>query len=285
MRVVCAGHVNWDVTIRVDRLPAADGESRVRDRREAGGGSAANVAVALVALDCEAALVGSVGTDPAGVQVRETLDAAGVDVTAVVKAAGQTARKYLLVDDHGEVAVIDDGGVNEAVAPGDVESAWFEGAAYCHLTSQRPETAARLAEAAGEEGVPISFDPGRRLDSRDYSATLERTDLLFLNEREANGLPRGAVAPTCTVVTKHGERGATLDGPDRHLEHRGFDLDGVDTTGAGDAFAAGFLAAGLHGAADRRRLAVANACGALTAATEGPRADLSWDRLSALVDG
>ncbi len=47
MRVLCAGHVNWDVTICVDDLPAPDGESVVTDQYQAGGGSAANTAAAL----------------------------------------------------------------------------------------------------------------------------------------------------------------------------------------------------------------------------------------------
>jgi ribokinase len=285
MRVVCAGHVNWDVTLRVDRLPAPDGESRVRHRREAGGGSAANVAVSLVALDCEPSLVGSVGRDPVGTQARETLHDAGVDVTPVVTAPGETARKYLLVDDAGEVAVVDDGGVNEAVGPGDVDPAWFDGADHCHLTGQRPDTAARLAEVASKAGLTVSFDPGRRVDSRDYGDTLSRTDLLFLNDREASGLDPESIRPSCTVVTKHGSAGATLERSDGRVEHPGFDRRAIDTTGAGDAFAAGFIAAKLHGETDDHALAVANACGALTAATEGSRATLSWATVSELLGG
>ena len=53
---MCAGHVNWDITLRVDRLPGPDDEARVRERSEGGGGSAANVAAALAMLSCEARL-------------------------------------------------------------------------------------------------------------------------------------------------------------------------------------------------------------------------------------
>jgi ribokinase len=283
MSVVCAGHVNWDVTLRLDRLPVPDGESRVRDRHESGGGSAANVAVALVALEQTASLVGSVGDDATGARALDSLAEAGVDVSSVSTVPGETARKYLLVDSAGEVSVIDDGGVNEAVGPTDVETSWLDDATHLHLTGQNPATAARLAEIAVERGLRVSFDPGRRLDCRDYTATLERTDVLFLNDREAGEVARESLPDDCMVLIKHGERGATLDTPERTLEHPGVDLPAVDATGAGDAFAAGFLAASLRGLDEARALAVANACGALAASSEGPRADLSWDRVDALL--
>ncbi|MFC7228064.1 PfkB family carbohydrate kinase [Salinirubellus salinus] len=283
MHVVCAGHVNWDVTIRLDRLPVPDGESRVRDRYESGGGSAANVAVTLVALEHDASLVGSVGDDATGRQALDTLVEAGVDVSPVLTAPGDTARKYLLVDAAGEVSVIDDGGVNEAVGPEDVEASWVAGADHLHLTGQRPATAARLAELAVEHDLRVSFDPGRLLDRRDYDETLALTDLLFLNDREATEVARGTLPEDCVVLTKHGERGASLVAPDETLEHSGVDLPAVDATGAGDAFAAGFIAASGRGTDRERSLAVANACGALAASSEGPRPDVSWERIEGLL--
>jgi len=283
MRVVCAGHVNWDVTLRVDSLPAPDAESVVRGRRKAGGGSAANVAAALVDLGVTASLLGSVGADDRGARARRELAAAGVDTDPLRVVDGRTAVKYLLVDEAGEVAVLDDGGANEATDPGSVSPDLFEGAAVCHLTGQRPDTAARLAEMASEAGTTVSFDPGRRLGGRDYAATLELCDLLFLNAREADHLP--SAPPDCRVVRKRGAEGATLDGPDFTLEHPGYGLEGVDTTGAGDAFAAGFHAARLRGAGLERALAEANACGAIAAATAGARTELSRERVAELVDG
>ncbi|MFC6940359.1 carbohydrate kinase family protein [Salinirubellus sp. GCM10025818] len=283
MRVVCAGHVNWDVTLRVDSLPTPDSESVVTDRRESGGGSAANVAAALANLDVDASLVGSVGTDEHGELARRELVAAGVDTDPIQTVEGRTAVKYLLVGEGGEVAVVDDGGVNESFRVDALPPDLFDGGAVCHLTSQRPDTAARLAELASEAGLVVSFDPGRRFGERDYGATLELTDVLFVNDREADHAP--ALPADCRVVRTHGADGATLEGPDLVFEHPGYDLESVDTTGAGDAFAAGFHAARLRGADTERALASANACGAIAATVTGPRPDLSWERVSELVDG
>ena len=269
--------------MRVDSLPAPDAESVVLDRRESGGGSAANAAVALANLGVRASLLGSVGTDERGERARRELAAAGVDTDPLRTVEGRTAVKYLLVDGAGEVAIVDDGGVNEAVRAESLPPGLFEGAAVCHLTGQRPETAARLAELAGEAGLTVSFDPGRRLGERDYAAALELTDVLFLNRREADRLD--GMPADCLLVHKRGADGATLEGPDVSLEHPGYGLECVDTTGAGDAFAAGFHVARLRGGDAERALAVANACGALAAASPGPRPDLSWERVADLVGG
>jgi ribokinase len=282
-RVLCAGHVNWDVTLCVDRLPTPDGESAVHDSRQAGGGSAANVAVGLVGLDCAASLVGSVGDDEHGLLARRDLERTGVDLSGVVTADGVTTTKYLLVDDEGQVAVLGAEGVNEALGPDDVDPELVQQSDHVHLTAQRPDTAARIAEIATEAGVPVSADPGRRIADRDFGPVVERADLLLVNQMEAEAL--GEVPDGCHVVTKRGAEGSELSTPEGTYSHPGFDVTAVDTTGAGDAFAAGFIAARLQGASPERTLAVGNACGALAVTTEGPKTDLTWERVEAVVAG
>lgn len=281
MRVLCAGHVNWDVRLRVDRLPAADDEATVRERSAGPGGSAANVTVALVGLDCKARVLGSVGDDDAGREAADTLRAAGVE-PRLRRVDGSTATKYVLVDDSGEVAVLGHDGANEAVGPGDIDPVLFDDVDRVHLTGQRPETARRLAELATERDLPVSFDPGRRVADRGFEDVIERTDLLFCNEREAEAVD----PPTdATLVTKLGTRGARLDSPDGSIVHEGFPLPARDATGAGDAFAAGFLAALGHGSDEERVLAVANACGALAAAREGSHVHVSWTDVETVLKG
>jgi ribokinase len=281
-RVLCVGHVNWDVTLRLDRLPEPDGESAVRETAQTGGGSAANVAVALAGLDCAATLVGSVGDDEHGLLARRDLDRAGVDCAGLHTVAGETTTKYLLVDDAGEVAVLGATGVNEALGPDDVDPALVAAADHVHVTATRPDTAARVADLARDAGVQLSVDPGRRLADRDFSAVLDRADVLFVNEVEAEALA-GAPEPP-VVVTKRGTAGAVAETPAGRHAHPGFDRPTVDTTGAGDAFAAGYVAAQLRGDDRERSLAVANACGALAAGTEGPKTDLSWAAVADVLD-
>ena len=289
--VLSAGHVNWDVTLRVDGLPEPDGEAAIRSQHRSGGGSAANVACALAGLDVEAGLIGSVGADDVADFVRRELVDAGVECRNLVTIAeGETATKYLIVAEDGEVMVLGNDGVNEAFGPEDVEASYLRSADHLHLTSQAPETAAYLARVASEAGVPVSFDPGRRLAERDYSRALANADIVFLNDREAGEiLDDDLEHPSAElhgriVVTKHGPRGGAVHTPSGTVDHPGFPVEPVDTTGAGDAFAAGFLATFLEHEDYERALEFANACGALASMSEGARTAPTKEEVGSFLD-
>ncbi len=296
MTVLCAGHINWDVTMHVDSLPDPDGEVMITQLSQSGGGSAANVAVGLVGLDMRTALYGSVGGDDTGALALRELDRAGVDCGHVfIDPDGTTSVKYLVVDETGEVMVFSNEGANEAFCTADIAASLLGGVEHLHLTSQSPETASLLATLAHDMDISVSFDPGRRVADRDYEPALAKTDLLFLNQREADLVADSeALSPTepdgMAVVVKHGGDGATVYTPDNSLSHSGFVIDPVDLTGAGDAFAAGFLAASLTSDADplgagepatattfSDALSAANACGALAAQVATARTELSWE--------
>lgn len=285
-RALVAGHVNWDVTLRVDRLPVPDGEANIRSERGAPGGSAANVAAALAQLGVDVTLYGSVGDDTYADRIVARLESAGVDCTGIATVTdSETARKYLVVDDDGAVSILGTDGVNEALDPSAVDTEAVRRADHVHLTSQRPETARTFATVARRYDRPVSFDPGRRFADRPYDETLERADIVFLSGHEADAFRRRE--PTLsgderTVVVTEGGDGAVKVGPDGTARHEGFDISPVDTSGAGDAFAAGYLAERPHAQTDRALLRFANACGAIAATIEGTQINLSRDRIEAL---
>jgi len=236
---------------------------------------------------------------PSVVHARRGLVAAGVDCSHLLEVeTRETTTKYLIVDEDGEVMVLGNEGANEAVTPADVDPEYVTDADHLHLTSQRPDTAAELARTATEAGVSVSFDPGRRLAERDFGEALAYSDVVFLNDREARTILDSDLEHPSSelhgrvVVIKHGEAGAQVDTPEASFDHPGFDAEAVDTTGAGDAFAAGFLAVllregGVVGAdADyERALEFANACGALAAMEEGARTAPSFEDAEAFLDG
>ncbi|WP_458205929.1 carbohydrate kinase family protein [Haladaptatus sp. NG-SE-30] len=290
VRVVTAGHVNWDVTLQVDSLPDPDGEARITSQRRSGGGSAANVAVALTRMDVQTGLVGSIGADEQGLLVQRELNTAGVDCTHVLEVECiETTTKYLIVDERGEVMVLGNEGANEAVTPDDVDSEYVQQADHLHLTSQRPDTAARLAEVATDAGLTVSFDPGRRLAERNFGHALAYSDIVFLNDREAAALlDKDLEHPSSelhgrVVVIKHGRKGARVDTTTGVYTHPGFGVESVDSTGAGDAFAAGFIATLLDTKDYERALEFANACGALASMEAGARTAPTRERVEAFL--
>ncbi len=285
-KIVCAGHVNWDVTLRVDTLPEPDGEAVIAEQLQAGGGSASNTATALVGLGHESLLVGSLGDDQQATLVERELADAGVDCTYLQRTLGkETTVKYLVVDETGEVFVLANDGANEAFDADDLPRERLAEAAHLHLTSQEPNTAMEFTRRAQELGVPVSFDPGRRLDEREYEDVIDAVDLLFVNEREATTARERdlLVREHGRTVIKRGDGGATLLDEKRRIDRDGFDVPATDSAGAGDAFAAGFLGAQLDGYSESEALAVANACGALAVQSVGARVSLSWEAIEALL--
>ncbi|MFC6962138.1 carbohydrate kinase family protein [Halocatena marina] len=282
MRVICAGHVNWDVTLQVDHLPTADSEADISDRHSGGGGSAANTAVALSQLGVDAGIIASVGDDRDGRAAQAELRENGVDTTGLQVVTGQTAVKYLVVAPDGEAFVLGTDGANEAVDPNDVPASFIETADHLHLTGQNPETAAILAERARGAGLGVSFDPGRRSTNRTYEQALALADIVFVNRRETDLIE---VPDGCIAVRKHGVGGASVETPDETHHHSGFSIDAVDTTGAGDAFAAGFITTLYDSPSDyHAALTIGNACGALTAREKGTRPGLSWEAIEAIQE-
>jgi ribokinase len=283
--VLVVGHLNWDITLRVDALPAPDGEAAIVAREEHAGGSAGNVAVGLAQLGVAVGVAGCVGTDTRGRQILEALAAAGVDTDAVQQHASlPTTQKHVLVDPAGEVMVLGAAGANAGFDPTALPAGWPQGLRRLHLTSQRAAQAATLAATATAAGVRVSVDPGRRIDADVTAATADATEV-FLNDREAAVAVEVTPTTTRSVVVKHGPDGAELRRASDRITHPGFPAVATDTTGAGDAFAAGYLAAALRGDPPERRLAVANACGAAAAAAAGARPQLSWADIAGRLGG
>jgi sugar/nucleoside kinase (ribokinase family) len=239
---------------------ATDTAARVFRAR---GGSGANVA-ALAASLVPTRFIGRVGADAAGDALIAALAADGVDVRA--QREGRTGTVVLLVDVDGERTMYPDRGASADLEAVDPE--WLADIGWLHLPAYGLEREpmrgelARLAELARSRGARVSVDASSTglLGALGVASALElvrgiRPDVLFANEDEAallgltgGGAVAASVAPT--VVVKHGAlpTDVIVDG---RLAAR-VDVAPVpgirDLTGAGDAFAAGFLAASLRDA-------------------------------------
>ncbi|MGC9170543.1 MAG: carbohydrate kinase family protein [Thermoproteus sp.] len=279
--VVALGHLLMDIQLYLADRPDAGEAALVGELRYGGGGSASNFAVAARRLGLASAIITSVGFDGFGRVLLEELMREGVDISRVKIVIGQqTGTSFLLVYPSGDVKVFEYVGASEAVEPKDLSDAALKGFDHLHITMYRLDTAVHAARLAKKLGLSVSVDPGRIWSARGLDHLrdlLAEADYLLLNESEFRALLRGDAGKAFglgidMVVVKRGPQGATAYlRSGEVLEARGFKVEAVDTTGAGDAFDAAFLAALLEGRGVDYALRFANATGALKTTRKGAR--------------
>lgn len=264
--LVCVGDVMVDVIARLP-TPLAHGSDTPAPVAFLGGGAAANVAAWAVAAGSDATLVARVGDDPAGEDVIEGLRAAGVRLAVDVDAHRPTGCCIVLVDPAGERTMVPSNGANAGLGELDVATTLPAAADALYVSGYallddgaRPFALGALA-LARERNWAIAVDvasaaPLARVGSDVAAEWLRGPLTVFANEDEtrvltgASGRP-GAIALASRfgdAVVKLGARGALWSDGSRTEHVPAQPVDVVDTTGAGDAFAAGFLAARLSGA-------------------------------------
>jgi ribokinase len=245
--VATLGDLLLDVVVKLNR-PLADGDDTHGETRVGAGGQAANVAAWAAALGAEARFVGKCGADATGELVKADLLRRAVDVVGPPP-VGRNGVVVSLVDLDGSRTMVSDRGVAPELAPDELQPEWFERCDWLHLSGyslmREPIGAAaeRAAELARAAGAKVSVDLSSVNLIREFGAAQLserfvriRPDVVFGNEAEHAELP----IPSEVRVVKRGAEGATIDG--RHLPPVAGDV--VDTTGAGDALAAGYLVGG-----------------------------------------
>ena len=268
MRIATLGDVMLDVIVRLDQPLAHGDDVRARTRTGAGG-PAANVAAWAASLGADARCIAKRGDDAAGELVARELAALGVELVGPV-ATGSTGVVVSLVD-GGERSMASDRGVAPTLEPDEVETAWLD-CDTLHLSGyallREPVLHAALASArvARDLGARVSVDVAAWTEIRAFGPVQFRElldvlapDVLFATEAEWEMLG-GAYLTAPTGVIKRGARGATLVTEDARLDLAPVAAEVVDPTGAGDAFAAGFLLGGSLEEAGRRGLEAAARC-------------------------
>ena len=256
--VVGFGALNVDKLFKVNRLAKAEEESFIEDYAETCGGSAANTVVGLARLGCKVGFMGKVGCDREGDVLLKDFCAEGVDTAGTTRAEhGKSGTVLGFVDKKGARALYIDPGVNDTITLDEVNARYASRAQFLHLTSfvgdQSFQTQKKLLDSI-PDSVKISFDPGALYARRDYvtlEPILKRTYVMMPNALEL-GLLTGKLdyckgadlmvgRGVKIVAVKLGANGCYVtDGHERHLIEP-FKVEVADTTGAGDAFCAGFL--------------------------------------------
>jgi len=277
--ILVTGSIVFDVLVRpVDGLPPWGATQWVDSIDRHLGGNGAIAAYALGRLGAAVTLAGAVGDDDFGRYALNRLRSAGVDVSQVHIAPGlQTATTIGLVNASGERLFFHVKGASDAADPDQVR---FDDCRYLHIGSvfqmARLRAGARsLVEHARHAGlitsVDAAWDPlGRWMD--DFAPLCPLLDFLFLNHQEARMLA-GSEQPAevgrffrdrgvGVVVLKLAENGCAVSTAHEEFHVPGFPVSAVDTTGAGDCFCGGLLAALTRGFSLREAARFANAVAA-----------------------
>jgi sugar/nucleoside kinase (ribokinase family) len=241
---------------------------------EISGGSAANTIVGLASLGGRGAFVGKVKDDELGRAFSHDIRSAGVTFAPPPAAAGAaTGRCYVLVTPDGERTMNTYLGAAQDLGPADIDAGMIAGSAVIYLEGYLWDPkdakdaflkAAKIAHQS-ERKVALSLSDAFCVDRwRDEFLHLMRSgtvDLIFANEAELQSLYQTADFDTAikalradidTAVVTRSEKGCLVLGPDGTEAVPAFPVDRVvDTTGAGDLFAAGFLSGLARGADDR----------------------------------
>lgn len=259
MTVLVVGYNAYDVVVPIVDWPQHDAKVAVADIVIGGGGPGATAAVCLGRLGCDVRLVTVFGDDEGSATQRRELADAGVDYRhSRTVPGGVTPRAVILVDPARETRTIFwTRGSLPHLDPRSVDPAWLDGCSLLYCDGHEPAACLALAAAARPRGLPVVYDAG---SVRDRSGDLVAACTDVISSRcfapELTGLadPLRALqalrdlGPTRVAMT-FGEAGVlalTEDG--RGLVHvPAFDVPVVDTTGAGDAFHAGYAFARMRG--------------------------------------
>lgn len=262
MRVTTLGDLLLDVIVRLDE-PLAAGADANAETRTTAGGQAANVAAWAAALGADARCVARRGDDPAGIWLGAALTAMNVDLAGPTK--GRTGVVVSLVAPDGERTMASDRGGATLLEPDDLDPAWFgcdclHISGYALLASPIDTAAFRAAELGRAHGASLSVDLSAWTRIRAHGAARFREqldalapDVVFGTAEEWDELGRVGE----TRVVKRGASGFDVVHGDDVERCQARDVSVVDTTGAGDALAAGFLVGGPEGAAEAAARCVA----------------------------
>ena len=292
--IAVVGSANVDLVLDVDHRPAPGETLLGADVVTTPGGKGANQAVAAARAGGRVAFVGCVGADGNGALLRDSLRAAGVDVTALRTVDAPTGTAVIVVTPDGENSIIVSPGANRSVQPGMLAGVARDWAAARILVAQLEipaETVAELARHAVATGARLVLNAAPVADLPDE--VLAACDPLVVNESESRALlggrrpepaEAGATAPSWedadgeglahallergprSVVVTLGPGGAVVADASGTTRVDAPRVRAVDTTGAGDAFV-GALAAGLSGGqslADAARVAASYAAATVT---------------------
>jgi sugar/nucleoside kinase (ribokinase family) len=290
-KILCIGDLALDVISQL-KEPINYGNDTASRISSHPGGQAANVSTWITRTHSKAQLVARVGNDPVGFALISDLDKYGVEHMNLMHSGRPTGVVVILVDANGERTMFPDNGANADLEVSDlpplddVDGVYLSG--YALLDFRSREAVLSMITKIKAAGKPIYFDPtttgAMKIVSREEVLSwVKLMDGILLNSEEALYLgdakdvktaEKNLTAYTPLVVIKLGSRGAMAVHKDVVAKVSAVTTNVVDTTGAGDSFAAGFIPKWLETNDLEASLSAGTALAAKCVATVGARPPL-----------
>jgi len=280
-QIVVVGSLNMDLAVGIEHRPKQGETVLGTNFFMNSGGKGANQAAAASKLGAKVSLVGKVGTDLFAEQLLSNLERTGVDCQAVEKVEGvSTGVAFVMIDRDGDNSIVVAPGANHQLTPTDIRRRedLIRQAKLLMVQLEIPLDAVHEAVSiARKHQVPVLLDPAPALPLPDE--LLGMVDYIVPNESEIARLTGVEVHDQVTaklaavellrkgvptVIIKLGAKGVVVVNANRTYFVDSYKVKAVDTTGAGDVFAAGFVTATLAGWPLLHRLRFANLCAALS---------------------
>jgi ribokinase len=292
MPILLFGDINLDTTLHVPTYPDSGKDAIVQQVSTRVGGSTVNTAIALAGLNLPVRLLGRAGQDAAGDQALAALQAAGVDTDLVQRDdAAPTGHIFIVVSADGERTMFSARGVNTLITPESISNDALIGISHVHFSTYSflavPQryAARKLLQYAIDQGIPCSLDIADGHAFRlhqELDSILPHLDMLLLNPADAAAIlapaPPGDYPTIVTallglglhlVALKLGALGCLAATPEAQFTLPPLPTKVVDTTGAGDAFAAGLIFAHKTNLSLLDSAWLASAMGALATTVSG----------------
>jgi ribokinase len=289
--IIVVGSINLDLVAGAPRIPRSGETLTGNSFRTFFGGKGANQAVAVARLGHPAVMVGNVGDDAFGGQLKAGLQQAGVTIEAVNTVPGASGVAIIVTSDTGENSIVVVPGANGQLGPQQLErhSKLLQEAGILLAQLEIPlESVEFVAELAERYRIPFLLDPA---PARGLSDALPRkVTWLTPNESEAEsllnieGLTAGNAIGAASallqkgpknVILKLGSRGCVLATAGKAPEIiPAFSVQPVDTTAAGDAFSGGFAVGLMRGYAPRDSAIFASAVAAISVTRHGAQSSM-----------
>jgi len=278
--VLCVGYACMDINFNAPHHPASDEKVRALSMHSCGGGPASNAAVAIARLGGRAAFAGYLGNDAFGEAHLHELVEAGIETDGVSRGEAATPVAVVTIKPDGDRSIIDYR-VPSALAPEDAISLSEHPAHVLLVDGHQPLLSIKLVNEARNLGIPSVLDAGSVHDGTmllynkvDYLITSEKFARQFSDEDD----PRTALAAldgaAPFIAVTWGADGVYWQDEEGQHHMPAFDIEAVDTTGAGDAFHGAFALGLAQGMELRANLRRSCATAALTCLKAGARSAL-----------